>query len=272
MTRAIAVHVLCNIGALILMVIAPFALGNRTTAFATIGLTFTLVIASLIFNRSLYRLFFYTRSFEQFNCDCIRVHAHRYNMNPVEVKNMCDIAIAEYSALADAFGFSTKRHIDLFVFHDEHLFNKFMVGYKGWAFFHLSIVAVVKTTESEFSELLRHEFAHIFSATFGTNKPASFFEGLATYFQYTSISRAPLSELKAALDNYAKSNCITISLRHFYCDSTLKKSYYISGILTCYLIRKYGWQKYITFYRQVNIKNAESLFRNFFADEVYYVC
>ncbi len=102
------------------------------------------------------------------------------------------------------------------------------------------------------TELLRHELVHLFAARWNANPPPLFQEGLAVWLE--GIDRYPLTaELRSEL-------AVLLDDRHFFSEGRVHFHYGQAGVFTGYLIRRFGWDLYLTFYLKADRSTFPSRF------------
>ena len=112
-------------------------------------------------------------------------------------------------------------------------------------------------------ELIRHELAHLFSATWGKPEPPFKDEGLATWLQQQEEGESiDLQALAIVLGQGCPPLWGFIKPAHFHANRAI--GYSLAGSFTGFLIRRFGWETYGRFFRTSSTRSLEADFARVF--------
>lgn len=169
---------------------------------------------------------------------------------------------AERDDLTELFGFSLRRRWHVFVVPTRwDIAALFGRPFGGTVWVHAN--AVLLTPENLNRGMLRHELGHLFSARWNPAAPPILSEGLSTWLEGDcgrmvddEVCRIRLwsrPDLEKLLDR-----------EFFYSASHRYVCYTLAGSFTGFLIRRYGWDRYLDFYRKSRPTRFELGFRKYF--------
>lgn len=107
----------------------------------------------------------------------------------------------------------------------------------------------------DFTQVLRHEASHVLDQSFARIRPALLGEGLAVYVAGGHFRREPLAERAAALlalDRYIP----LAELADDFYPSQHEIGYLEAGAFVAYLVDRFGWKAFKTFYGDIEEKEA----------------
>jgi hypothetical protein len=185
----------------------------------------------------------------------------RYNpasVRKASLPGFFELCESERQDLAARFGFdiSGRVLVYLFAFSSEigEIFGKEYVGLAFWP------GNTIVVPEDRVKEVLRHELAHLFAAKWSPWTAPLLQEGLATHLQGKVDGRG--------VDFRAFPHSLSRELRmrkllqesFFFGRPETEACYVLAGSFTGFLIRRWGWEMYGTYYRKANRRNYHQLF------------
>jgi hypothetical protein len=99
-------------------------------------------------------------------------------------------------------------------------------------------------------EILRHEFAHLFSARWNQSAPSLLNEGLSTWIQEAWWGESIDAVARKLLPNIRWDLPMLLDHSFFFHKIRTDAAYVLAGSFTGYLIRHHGWEHYGDFYRR----------------------
>jgi hypothetical protein len=156
---------------------------------------------------------------------------------------------AELEYLTQRFGYVLPGRVVVFLFANFADIGKiFGSDHGGYALMSANAICVAAGSDSR--ELIRHEFAHLFSARLNWRAPLLLSEGLSVWMQDTD-NGMPIE--KAAQPLFRDR---TLTLTRLLTTATLfsergprrHSCYLLAGSFTGFLIGHYGWERYLQFY------------------------
>jgi hypothetical protein len=156
---------------------------------------------------------------------------------------------AELDRLVDQFGSPLRGRTAVFLFASHQEFGGiFGPGYGGTAL--LLANAIVIADDTNIQEMLRHEFAHLFSGRWNRQAPPLLSEGLSVWLQETS-GRQPIERVaRPLLGNRGLKLPLLLDPTFFFAEHQRHACYLLAGSFTGFLMRRYGWKQYRKLYRQ----------------------
>jgi|SRR5579863_356366 len=109
--------------------------------------------------------------------------------------------------------------------------------------------AIVLAAGSNDRKTIRHEFAHLFSATWNPSAPPLLWEGLSVWLQDCDGRESVESDARSAMwDGSLTLNRLLNEESLFRTREFCHEAYMLAGSFTDFLIRHYGWNRYRIFY------------------------
>jgi tetratricopeptide (TPR) repeat protein len=175
----------------------------------------------------------------------------------------CEESLLEFK---ERFGFSLKRDLVVFLFPTPaHLSRLFKMRAGGSALIggDAIILTWVFRRDRFQEESIRHELAHLFSHYWGRLNPPLKGEGLATWLQ-GSLNGKPVDMQALAVLLTDRVGYFSWILDPAVYYRTHLYGYTLAGSFTGFLIRRFGWDSYRTFFERSNARNFTVIFQKIF--------
>jgi hypothetical protein len=167
----------------------------------------------------------------------------------------------ELDRLDEQFGFSLPRPVTIFLFRTREEVRTFhtrqVVG-----FAEPLVNTVVLTVDTNLREAISHELVHLFSDRWNRRAPALLHEGLSTWMQPSCYSLSLDEAVAPDLRNREISLSKLVQNNTFHSEPPSR--YVVAGSFTGFLIRRFGWERYRTFYRSAFQSGFARRFQKFF--------
>jgi hypothetical protein len=174
-----------------------------------------------------------------------KVASHFYRI--ADIIGLTDACVDELSSL---FGFGLRRKLVVFVFLNARALSPFLGRpSQGAAFIGADALALIAQPRgASLPAILRHELTHLFAAYLNSASPGINQEGVAMAIE-SLFSGMPLDDLAraAVLSEPDLSLAKLLRFKSTNIESG-DKHYVVFGSFTLYLIRRYGWQQYLSYY------------------------
>ena len=124
----------------------------------------------------------------------------------------------------------------------------------------LSRTKTIVVPQDRLKEVLRHELAHLFAAQWSPWTSPLLQEGLATHLQ-GKVDGRPV-DFRAFPHSLSRELRMRKLLQESFFFGRLETQacYVLAGSFTGFLIRRFGWEMYSTYYRKANRLNYHKLF------------
>jgi hypothetical protein len=175
----------------------------------------------------------------------------------------CERCVSELDDLEGRFGFRLRRRLVVYLFpgHAE-VSEVFGEGYAGTAL--AAPCAVVIPNNMNVQAALRHEVTHLLSARWNRAAPPLLNEGLATYLEDPRLGGMVDRAARSFVDDPELALSRLLSRSFFYSLPRRHSCYVLAGSFTAFLIRRFGWDDYRTFFRKADSKNFKRTFQKCF--------
>ena len=228
-------------------------------------IVFTILLGqllSVLFPRrpNLLALFIRAANCRTLEATYVNVHAPNNLLGEIERAGLIDAFEQDMPAFARWFGFSLSKQVNVFLFSNSTQIGRFCRATHAFAMVELDSVFVPLGEHCRM--FFRHEVAHLFAAQLGPARPAFKVEGLCVFFEWDG--EAP------KLDQVAFKLLGTVRLAKFLSASFFFNSknrdacYIIAGSFTHWLINRFGWKSYCSFYRAAGRWNFQRAFEQSF--------
>lgn len=170
---------------------------------------------------------------------------------------------SELDDIGRQFGFTLRRRLVVYLFATWRDINAVFGPAYGGTALPLSNALVIPE-DCNLQEVIRHELTHLFAARWNTMAPPLLGEGLATWLQST-VGGLPIdTAARPLLRNRSLKLTSLLKRSFFFAEPQRHSCYVLAGSFTGFLIRRFGWDSYRSFYRVANARNFRGQFGKLF--------
>ena len=170
---------------------------------------------------------------------------------------------ADLDELTERFGFRLRRRPVVYLFANRREFSMIFGRPCGGRAILLA-TAVVIANDTNLDDLMRHEFAHLFSATWNFFAPPLLSEGLSVWLEETIAGRPIDKEARPLIANRNLKLPLLLKRKFFYGEPHRHACYVLAGSFTGFLMRRYGWKAYRKLYRRCDGVRFRAKFKRCF--------
>jgi hypothetical protein len=147
-----------------------------------------------------------------------------------------------------------RSKVIIYVLTPEDSLSLFADRYFGLAEPCVSLIIISFKTDN-FTLYLRHEITHVLAWRWGWRSPEFKSEGLAVFFELIEYGDNKLEKLTLQRPNNPPALHLLLQKSFFLAETQIGLNYLTAGTFTAYLIQKFGWSAYWSFYRKAGCKN-----------------
>jgi hypothetical protein len=155
---------------------------------------------------------------------------------------------AELDRLTQRFGAPLRGRVTIFLLASHRDVGKIFGPRYGAAALCFAN-AIVIAEDGVVQEMMRHEFAHLFSGRWSLAAPPLLSEGLSVWLQEGEQSRRIDAAARPLLDDRGPRLPRLVKPWFFFSEPHRQACYVLAGSFTGFLIRRYGWQPYRRLFR-----------------------
>ncbi len=193
----------------------------------------------------------------------VRLHYARELRPEVEQRRVLETCEQDLVEVASLFGFSLRGRLVVYLFASREDVSH-ICGRNCHGAALMETGAVLISLPEKWPELFRHEVAHLLSRRLGRLEPALKSEGLAVWAAALG-EQSYLDQWAVLVHLFEKASLLAMVDDLYFRDLARETPcYQIAGSFTGYLIRRYGWQAYVQFYRRAGRKNFHKAFERAF--------